>query len=63
VGIFTSFWGIEVCDKKLMKKIRRVIKWPPDDEVNTTINKKNAGETEKGWGKMSDMEGMHGESK
>ncbi len=46
------FWGIEVCDKnghQMMKKTRQ--------------STKNMGEMKKGWGKMSDMEGIHRESK
>jgi hypothetical protein len=35
-----SFWGTEVCDRKLMKEICRGIRWLPDDKEKATINKK-----------------------
>ncbi len=44
-------------------KIRRGIRPPSDDKEHTTIDQKNANETEKGRGRMSDMEGTQGESK
>ncbi len=39
-GVFVSFWGIKVCDKNDENKIRRGIRWPPDDKEHTTINQK-----------------------
>ncbi len=63
VGLFALFWGVKVCDKNDKSKIHRGIRLPPDDKEHVTINQINTGKMEKGWGRMSDMEGMHKESK
>ncbi len=59
MGVFASFGTLKYVTKIDENKICRGIRKPPDNEKHTTKNqkKRNAGETEKGWGRMSDMEG------
>ncbi len=63
MGFFASFVTSKYVTKIDENKICPGIRRPPDDKQHTTMNRKNAGETEEGWGMMSDMEGTHGESK
>ncbi len=61
---FSCRCGASKCVTKIDEnKIHHGIRWPPDNKEHTTINQKNAGKMEKGWGRMSDMEGMHREIK